>query len=264
MIDRLPWPGKSALIIAHPGHELRVYHWLEAAEPVVLVLTDGSGSLQQPRLASTAAVLKTAGARCGEIYGLFSDAEIYAALLDQEIAVFQQLLERIAAFLIHQHIDVVAGDVLEGYNPAHDLCRYLINAATTLVQRTTGRIISNYDFPLVGLPRRCRETQCREAIRLRLDEAAWQRKWQAVQGYSELAAEVENAVTTLGEDVFKEEWLHPVDHAAALWEFPSGPPFYERHGERRCQEGVYRAVIRYQQHVKPVAQALWRQASGSL
>jgi hypothetical protein len=49
--------GESALIIAHPGHEIRVHGWLERAKPVVYVLTDGSGRSGQSRLASTARLL---------------------------------------------------------------------------------------------------------------------------------------------------------------------------------------------------------------
>ena len=34
-----PWQQrKAALIVAHPGHELRVHHWMELARPLVLVL----------------------------------------------------------------------------------------------------------------------------------------------------------------------------------------------------------------------------------
>jgi hypothetical protein len=33
--------GKAALVVAHPGHELRVFHWLRLARPCVFVLTDG-------------------------------------------------------------------------------------------------------------------------------------------------------------------------------------------------------------------------------
>src|SRR5207253_5484219 len=33
--------GRAALVIAHPGHELRVYHWLRLARPSVFILTDG-------------------------------------------------------------------------------------------------------------------------------------------------------------------------------------------------------------------------------
>jgi len=46
-----------AVIIAHPGHELRVHYWLEQAKPAVCVLTDGSGRTQKSRLDSTTGVL---------------------------------------------------------------------------------------------------------------------------------------------------------------------------------------------------------------
>src|SRR5260221_8686768 len=51
---------RPALIIAHPGHELRVHRWLEKTRPLVLVLTDGSGRTAQSRLASTTRILKQA------------------------------------------------------------------------------------------------------------------------------------------------------------------------------------------------------------
>jgi hypothetical protein len=44
-------------MIAHPGHELRVHHWIERTRPLVFVLTDGSGHTGVSRLASTTAVL---------------------------------------------------------------------------------------------------------------------------------------------------------------------------------------------------------------
>jgi hypothetical protein len=53
---------RPALIIAHPGHELRVHHWIEKTRPLVLVLTDGSGRTTQSRLASTTRILEQAGA----------------------------------------------------------------------------------------------------------------------------------------------------------------------------------------------------------
>ncbi|HEX8245140.1 MAG TPA: hypothetical protein VF541_16635, partial [Longimicrobium sp.] len=49
--------GTPALVVAHPGHELRVYGWMERARPLVFVLTDGSGSGSEGRLESTTGVL---------------------------------------------------------------------------------------------------------------------------------------------------------------------------------------------------------------
>jgi len=70
----------GALVIAHPGHELRVHGWLEKARPLVFVLTDGSGRSGLPRLNSTRKVLLDAGAKTGPIFGRFTDAETYASI----------------------------------------------------------------------------------------------------------------------------------------------------------------------------------------
>ncbi len=74
----------TALVVSHPGHELRVFHWLETRKPLVLVLTDGSGSMNQPRLESTIALLKTVRARPGKIFGDFADADLYSAILNRK------------------------------------------------------------------------------------------------------------------------------------------------------------------------------------
>jgi hypothetical protein len=78
----LPWEGsRAALVVAHPGHELRVHHWLERARPLVLVLTDGSGHTEHSRLQRTTALLERAGATPGRIYGRLSDRDLYRAIL---------------------------------------------------------------------------------------------------------------------------------------------------------------------------------------
>ncbi|MCC5636204.1 hypothetical protein LC593_10105 [Nostoc sp. CHAB 5844] len=81
----------SALIIAHPGHEIRVHDWLELAQPYVFVLTDGSGSSGKSRLDSTTKVLKKVNAKQGNIYGRYSDKQIYAAILNRDFDLFIRL-----------------------------------------------------------------------------------------------------------------------------------------------------------------------------
>lgn len=110
---------RAALVIAHPGHELRVHGWLEAARPSVCVLTDGSGRTGRPRLDSTTKVLDAAGARRGAVYGPFSDGRLYAALLEHEHSPFIRLVEGLASTFVRERVRVVAGDAEEGYNPSH-------------------------------------------------------------------------------------------------------------------------------------------------
>src|SRR5438876_6336532 len=72
------FPGRrAALVIAHPGHELRVHAWVELAQPLAFVLTDGSGHTGQSRLASTSRLLDQTGASSGGIYGRLTDRALY-------------------------------------------------------------------------------------------------------------------------------------------------------------------------------------------
>ncbi len=271
---------RAALVIAHPGHELRVHGWLETTRPTVCVLTDGSGRKGRSRLGSTDRILEAAGARPAPVYGPFSDGEFYAAVLEHERSPFIRLLEELAATLVRERVELVAGDAEEGYNPSHDICRLLVNAAVRLVNCTTDARIRNYDFTLVGPPGCCPEHLRADSIRLDLDDAAFARKLSAAHNYPELRAEVEAALSGAGSAGFREhpdlarqtgqefngvcandfrvEWLRPV---AAEGFGPSRlgvreRPFYEAYGERQVQAGHYKRVLRYREHVLPLAAAL--------
>lgn len=250
----------AALIISHPGHELRVFHWLEQTRPVVLVITDGSGSINQARISSTSRILKMLGASSGLVYGVFTDREIYSHILNRSESILIQLLEQLATTLTEHNIDVVAGDALEGYNPSHDLCRYVINAAVFLLSKRTGRTVRNLDFLLVGRPDVCPPELLPSAVRLQIDDAALERKLQAAEHYAELKPEVEAALKSVGKDGFRYECLRPVQQPESF-DPPEVPPFYERHGEKRVKEGTYKDVIRYREHLRPVAEMLWNYAA---
>jgi len=248
---------RAALVIAHPGHELRVYRWLELARPVVYVLTDGSGHTGRSRLAATSQLLLRTGARPGPIYGRLSDRELYRALLAGEVELFAALAEELAESLLREEIGLVAGDAVEGFNPSHDVCRLLLNAAVAgLAAR--GVPLDNRDFLLDGAPGGFSVEEREASQRIDLDAAALARKLSAARAYPGLAGELESALAQHGEGAFRTEWLRPVSYGFAIGDRCADPPFYEIHGERRVAEGVYREVLRYRAHVLPVAERLGR------
>jgi hypothetical protein len=271
-------PARAALVVSHPGHELRVHGWLEATLPRVCVLTDGAGRTERSRLDSTTRVLEAAGAAAGPVYGAMSDSEFYSAVLDSDHPRFTRVVDELASMLLRERIDCVAGDAEEGYNPAHDVCRLVVNAAVRLASRTSGARIANYDFTLVAPPGRCPEALRDEAIWLRLDEAALSRKLMAARNYPELQAEVEAALSGAGSvglrehpdlaartgsnfggegaNDFSVECLRPVDDRRVCAPPFDGRPFYEEYGERQVASGHYSRVLRYREHVLPLAAAL--------
>jgi hypothetical protein len=271
--------ARGALVVAHPGHELRVHGWLEAALPRVCVLTDGSGRTERSRLDSTTKVLAAAGAAAGPVYGGMTDVELYAAVLDYDHSRFTRIVDELASMLLSEQIGCVAGDAAEGYNPAHDICRLVINAAVRLASRASGRQIVNYDFTLIAAPSRYTDESHADLIRLNLDEAAFARKLSAARNYPELQAEVDAALSGAGSvgllehpdlakrsgsDLggagagdFRVEGLRLVDaHGAPTPHFTGQRPFYEDYGERQVAAGYYTRVLRYREHVLPLAAAL--------
>lgn len=253
-----PWRNRpAALVIAHPGHELRVHHWMELARPLVFVLTDGSGHTGRSRLASTTRILDAAGARTGPICGRFTDAEIYAAMLQGRRNLIADLLHELARSLVEEGIEYVAHDAVEGYNPSHDLCWHLAGAAALLAGKISGREIYAFDFLLTGRPDECPEEMQADALRIALDDAALSRKLAAAESYGELKEEVDAALRKFGKAPFALEWLRPARGTATRIEEAGEIPFYENYGEAQKAAGHYADVIRRREHLLPLQRMLW-------
>jgi hypothetical protein len=250
---------RTALVVAHPGHELRIHGWLERTRPLVFVLTDGSGGLGKSRLASTQGLLGAAGARCGPIFGRFTDRTLYKALVDQRHDEVLDVARELAKTLLENQIDFIAGDSAEGYNSGHDVCRLVIDAAVEWIRVRHGRPIENRDFPVVEGPETCSAAQRESALWFQLDEPALGRKLAAARSYSELAMEVEAALTTHGPKAFSTECLRLIEEP---WSLPTAPAFYEEYGTKRVKEGVYDLVVRQDEHLVPLRRALeaWARA----
>jgi len=270
--------SRAALVIAHPGHELCVYGWLEAVRPQVFVLTDGSGRAGTSRLDSTTKILAQTGARRGSIYGRFTDLNIYEAILDGDFRLFEQLVMELAEALVAAEVEYVAGDAIEGYNPVHDICRLVINAAVDLAGRIGGRPIINRDFLLFARHNAPPEAEPAGAILLTLDDDLLARKLGAARSYPELQGEVDamldkkmldglrrfpelsahfsDVVANMGKEAYRVESLRLTISQAWSNCTPSEVPFYERYGELLVESGVYNRAIRYRDHIMPLAEAI--------
>lgn len=276
---------KAALVIAHPGHELCIFGWVETVSPKVFVLTDGSGRPGIPRLASTTKILSSAGAGIGSIYGRFTDQQVYDAILNHNYTLFEQLIEELAEALVQEEINYVTGDAAEGYNPIHDACRMIIDGAVGLARRRSGRQVINTDF-LLYAPHKAHPHEQPPAAMFTLNDALLERKLEMARAYPELKPDVEamlerktletlqrfpelsadfdNLVTsTMGSDAYRTECLRLVTTPAAD-DVPAGEtPFYERYGQVLVSEGTYDQAITYRHHIAPLAGAIRRFVNAS-
>jgi hypothetical protein len=251
---------RTALVVAHPGHELRVFGWAQAHCARVYVLTDGSGRSGISRLSSTTRLLKSLGCECGEIFGVASDRDIYRAIREHDYAFFLRLVDLLAASFQSRDIELVAGDATEWFNPAHDVCRMLINAAASAKQMATGCDVANYAFHLTEWELGVQEIHDGRCWHVQLEDSALRSKLEAAHSYAELQEEVERAVANRGEEYFRTECLRRVTETHS-----QGParPFYEIWGERRVAEGEYDSVIRYKEHILPLQQAIDRHVAAA-
>ena len=171
------------------------------------------------------------------------------------------LARELAATFSALAIDTVVGDALEGFNPSHDLCRFVINVAVSLVQRYTGRALENYDGALDGSSEHRPGNPHAAGLLVEVDEAALQRKLAAAHRYAELKVETDAALARFGPREFRTEHPRPVlDVRQGLDRVAQEPPDYERYGDMRVRAGCYDGVIRYRDDVRPLVHALWRQA----
>lgn len=244
-------PAATALVVAHPGHELRLHGWLERTRPEVFVLTDGSGNGGRSRLGSTRAVLEEAGARPGDIFGCFTDRELYTAILKGDTARFRTLATTLADRFVRGRIEYVVTDAAEGYNSGHDVCRILVEEAAALATAWGARPVKVFDYALVsaGPP-------TVESFAFRLSAEAVERKMKAAYGYPELAGEVEAALRR-DPQILHVEILRPASARPLALALDTGEkPFYETYGEQQVAAGLYPQVIRLHEHLLPLAAAI--------
>jgi hypothetical protein len=267
--------SNHALVIGHPGHELRVFGWIEATRPQVFVLTDGSGSSAKSRTSSTDSLLQSLGATRGSIYARFTDVFLYQSIMDHKFTVFTALADELASALTRSGVQMVAGDAAEGYNPVHDACRMLIDTAVSMARKASGPI-ENVEFTLVGPPDECPVEVRSAAHWLRLPDDVFERKLSAARRYPELATEVEAALTDYSSPTglmspdlvarsgmfrdsthgnsFRLECLRPA--GSKVRNKIEERPFYEIYGEQKVASGQFKRVLRYREHMVPLAEAL--------
>jgi hypothetical protein len=236
------------LLMAHPGHELMLHHWMERQRPTVFALSDGSGSLGVARTERSRRVIEASGATTGAIFGLLPDAAWYRAIVAQDVAPFMRVIE---AMTDHGSVtpSAVVSDSIEYFNPLHDLCCVVGHAVTHRINARGGRA-QHLDYPIEAKSDRALGEQ------LTLDGPALARKHAAISNYEELQREIERRSAGMNLGDLGHETLHAA-RCLEMWPQHLGfEPLYEKYGRARVGSGVYRDVITYADHVRPLVMRL--------
>lgn len=239
----------ALLIVAHPGHELLLHHWLERAHPIVCALTDGSGGRAQDRSSRSRTIVERTGAQVGPVFAAATDREWYRAILAGDRRPFDDAAAQIADVCRAQGVTQVVADSLEFFNPMHDLC-------SGLAQNVSMRLQGSGAIELLTYPiERHDMVSATPDHTYALDAAALQRKLAAAAEYHELTTEVERRRIRAIERLASERLFSVEIHR--VWpRLSPEEPFYEKFGREMVARGRYAELITYANHVRPLAAML--------
>lgn len=246
--------GKVAVILGHPAHVLRIYRFIEIYKPIIYIITDGSGSKGASRLDHVTRIIKACEAKTSRLTCRFTDADIYSVIRKGDTETLRALVEEIAEDLGKNDIAMVAGDALEGFNPIHDLCRYMINAAVKIHANRKTTTVRNFDLLLDGPPDQGRNGE--GSIRINLNAEEFARKMRAISEYPGIEPDIQKAMRLYGENAFQTESLRPVIKPDQCAEWDTDVPYYESYGAKMVESGVYSEVITFERHLLPLAKYL--------
>lgn len=203
---------------------------------------------------------------------LITDSHIYNELISDKLGFFVKYVEFLANHFIHFKIDYVVCESSEGFNPVNEMCRIVTNIAIEAVKKATGKIIHNYDFPIYDNPNQHIDE---DSIHIVLDDSAFERKISAIANHhssilSELKPIVGEEITeqlklvahdkalvfdilkTADKDIIMNEYLQPFK----ISNRNEQNPFYESHGEKIVESGIYSEIITYEKHILPMKKKL--------
>lgn len=245
-----PFAGETALLLSHPGHEVRIHGWAERLRPYAMIVTDGSGRDAPARTGTSADALDALGAKRGTIFGRLPDRDLYDAVRRGDADRFVALAEEVAEALVAHDVRLLVGDAAEHRILTHDLVAAIGDAAVALA-RARGHPVAHHDFPLHAPPDTCPVALRGRTLRLELDDAGLARKRRFAERYREIAPEIAHDRAAHGDAAFRVELLRPVCRPFDRIR-PARPPAWQRHGERLARAGIYPEAITYERHVAPL------------
>ncbi len=254
---------KPLLLIAQPGHELRILGWLKTYQPDIVILAQGEGSMQSSRLNQSQILVNELGLRIRNDYlSPTSDQEIYQTLLAGHGAqLLKQWFDSLCSLIKTEGFTAIVADAAEGYNPVQDLCRLLANLLTQKLNQEDYELL-NLEFSLIGHPSRSPHNAppkmeihlSPEQLKDKIDISCQY----GAQSDQRFLTKIQASLDLFGEDAFKVESFFPAQVTPyEKNQLPVTRPYFEIIGEERKQQGTYSTVITAE-HLRKIAQQFLR------
>lgn len=247
----------SALVVSHPGHELRLFGWLARARPLLCVLTAGARrGDSSARVAASRELARATGCPQGVVFGATLDRDFYEHVLRGDVARFHHWTDALRDDFLAYGIACVVTDGWQFYNVAHDLTQVMARVAAAEASRERGAHIACLEYAVVPPALAPQAAFGDEHCRVELAPELLDRKLASAKAYPDIAPELAELVAYDGQPPAIET-LYEVRPFASLVPAPSLTPLYETFGRARVAAGLYRTVLRWH-HVEKIFSSLRR------
>jgi hypothetical protein len=248
--------AKAALVVAHPGHELRVYDWLMTARPDVHILTNGSrASLTRARREASTELVTGLGCQMRAAWDGVPDSTLYACLLARDHQPFLNWVSRLADDLVARDIDLVIADAWQYYNIAHDLAHLMARVAVAEASARLKRDVLVLEFPVVPAALAPTAPHVKEYCSKSLSARSAETKREVAHRFPGVEGEVAEVEALERGRAYDVERFYTPASIATLCAPPAAKPPYESYGEARVAAGLYRDVLRWE-HAAPLLRVL--------
>jgi hypothetical protein len=248
--------GGTVMVFSHPNHELAIFGLLQRLRPHLVYLTDGGGA---GRVNETRRGLQRIGLAERADFLNHSEASLYDALLDRNLALYREVVAQVRERLAARRPRQVFCDAVEFYNPLHDMSLPIVRAAldgtdaelfeVPLVYQTVGQ---REAYEVQRMPPSRRAGQ----VEVQLSERELATKLQARDsGYALLQQQMGPVLSSISDEHWCKEIVAP---AAPHLPKPVADCVlrYEWRGQTLLDRGEVAQRITYTEHYLPIATSL--------
>ena len=249
--------ARTELVIAHPGHELRLFTLLQALKPRVWILTTGAKQASDRRRIDAAAdTVLHCGAHQGSVFGAVLDATAYSEILAGRTGLFEHWADQLRDAFVARAPARVIVDGWQLYSPVHDLAHLLGRVAAAEAGRVLGCAIDCLQFQVVSADAAPLYPRWPAVHAVHLSDTTLADKVAAARLYPGLDQELAEAMSDDCAEM-RVEALCPPPPLHALAPPEGRRATYEHIAEERVARGVYAEALRWR-HFDVVRTALLR------
>ena len=261
------------MVFSHHPHEIFATGLLLQFKPDLLFLSHAHGdkNLESQARAGLDAIGFEGTVRFLEV----SERVAYARMIANDFEWFESMRDQVGQWLEEKSPVAVITDGFEAYNPVHDLCSLMVDAALHQIATTSGSLApSRFEMPLAfGSKAGALISESDDADQpvfayeltehqVAMKKLRCQLLLRDVPVDMAVADHPASIVAGIHPKLFEKEFFAPVPHDRSYCELPPIGDWktYDQHGRERVAAGLFRTALTFDDHFSPMARALFAEA----